>query len=212
MKKIVFEKDGAVSIMEPQECARLATEVTLPSGDKIKRDSGSVRVDKLVRPWPKPGVVPTWAETEIEFTKRIAESDVPVKLVVPYTDPYSGTTVDYVPRGWAIKNKLQFTETAYQIIDDVNIPTKDIFRNGLAVLPGRVEHDLLKCKTIAHDKRRTSRAKQFAPLDIEATIPAKAAQAETKRQAIRDKDATIQSQIDAASDVSTLKTIVGSLA
>lgn len=68
-----------------------------------------------------------------------------------------------------------------------------------------------KAKAIVHDKRRAARAAEFAPLDIEATIPAKAAEAEAKRQAIRDKYAELQQQIDAAADVDTLKAIVESL-
>ena len=38
--------------------------------------------------------------------------------------------------------------------------------------------NLDKAKAIAHDKRRAVRAAEFAPLDIEATIPAKADAAE----------------------------------
>lgn len=62
-----------------------------------------------------------------------------------------------------------------------------------------------KCKAIAHDKRRAARAAEFAPLDIEATIPAKAAQAEAARQAIRDKYAVMQARIDAANTPGEIK-------
>jgi len=68
--------------------------------------------------------------------------------------------------------------------------------------------NLDKAKAIAHDKRRAVRAAEFAPLDIEATIPAKAAAAEAKRQAIRDADAVLQTQIDAALTVAALKTLL----
>lgn len=68
-----------------------------------------------------------------------------------------------------------------------------------------------KAKTIAHDKRRAARAAEFAPLDVKATIPSEAAAAEAARQAVRDKYATVQTNIDAASDVDTLKTIVEGL-
>lgn len=90
-------------------------------------------------------------------------------------------------------------------------PTDRTFRDAWEMKNGAVEPNLVKSRVIAHDKRRKSRAKEFAPLDIEATIPAKAAQAESARQVIRDKDASIQSQIDSASDVQTLKAIVGAL-
>ena len=68
-----------------------------------------------------------------------------------------------------------------------------------------------KAKGIAHDKRRAARSSEFAPLDIKATIPSEAAQAEADRQAIREKYAAIQEQIDAAQDVETLKAIVEEL-
>lgn len=68
-----------------------------------------------------------------------------------------------------------------------------------------------KARVIAHDKRRAVRAAEFAPLDVEATIPAKAAAAEVKRQAIRDKYAGLQNQIDACSTVNGLKTILDAI-
>lgn len=71
--------------------------------------------------------------------------------------------------------------------------------------------NLTKAKDIAHDKRRTVRAAEFAPLDIKATIPAEAVQAETARQAIRDKYALIQTEIDSAASVQELKEIVDAL-
>ena len=68
-----------------------------------------------------------------------------------------------------------------------------------------------KAKAIVHDKRRAVRAAEFAPLDIKATIPSEAVAAEAARQAVRDKYATIQANIDAAAGVAELKTIVESL-
>ena len=62
-----------------------------------------------------------------------------------------------------------------------------------------------KAKGIAHDKRRADRSAEFAPLDLKATIPSEAAQAETDRQAIRMKYATMQAAIDAAVDVEAIK-------
>lgn len=68
-----------------------------------------------------------------------------------------------------------------------------------------------KAKAIVHDKRRAARSAEFAPLDIKATIPSEAAAAEAARQAVREKYAAVQTQIDAAADVDTLKTIVEGL-
>ena len=71
--------------------------------------------------------------------------------------------------------------------------------------------DVQKAKTIVHDIRRAKRTAEFAPLDIKATIPSEAAAAEAARQAIREKYAAIQSDIDAAPGVPELKLIADSL-
>jgi hypothetical protein len=71
--------------------------------------------------------------------------------------------------------------------------------------------NLDKAKVIVHDIRRAKRTAEFAPLDVKATIPSEAAAAEAARQAVREKYAAVQSQIDAASGVAELKTIVESL-
>lgn len=71
-----------------------------------------------------------------------------------------------------------------------------------------------KAKAIVHDMRRTARAEEFKPHDeiIAKQIPGADAQAaEAARQAIRDKYAAIQSDIDGAADVDTLKSIVDSM-
>ena len=65
-----------------------------------------------------------------------------------------------------------------------------------------------KAKAIAHDIRRAARAEEFKPLDVKATIPAEAAAADAARQAIRDKHAQIQADIDAATTVDELKTVM----
>lgn len=74
-----------------------------------------------------------------------------------------------------------------------------------------IKIDLNKAKEISHEKRRAARAGEFAPLDIKATIPAEAAEAEAQRQLVRDKYAEIQNQIDVAGDAETLKSIVEGL-
>ena len=66
-----------------------------------------------------------------------------------------------------------------------------------------------KAKAIGHDIRREERAKEFAPLDIQATIPAKAEEAEAARQVIRDKYAVIQQEIDAATTPEEIKAALG---
>lgn len=62
-----------------------------------------------------------------------------------------------------------------------------------------------KAKAIAHDVRRAARAEEFKPLDVKATIPSEAAQAEVARQAVREKYAAMQAAIDQASAVEEIK-------
>lgn len=68
-----------------------------------------------------------------------------------------------------------------------------------------------KARTIAHDLRRSARAQEFAPWDriISAQIPGTdLVDAEQSRQAIREKYAKIQTQIDECDSVQSLKLIV----
>jgi hypothetical protein len=71
-----------------------------------------------------------------------------------------------------------------------------------------IKINLEKAKTIAHDKRRAKRAEEFAPHDevIMKQIPGvDAAQAEAKRQEIRDKYSEVQDAIDAAESPEEIK-------
>lgn len=74
-----------------------------------------------------------------------------------------------------------------------------------------IQVNLDKAKEISHDKRRAKRADLFKQLDIEATVPVLAEQAEVKRQIIRDEFAAIQTEIDNAESVDQLKSIVTQL-
>jgi hypothetical protein len=72
--------------------------------------------------------------------------------------------------------------------------------------------NLNKAKTIAHDMRRAARAEEFKPHDevIMKQIPGVDAQAaEAARQAIRDKYASIQMGINAATTPEEIKTALG---
>lgn len=71
--------------------------------------------------------------------------------------------------------------------------------------------NLDKAKAIAHEKRRTARAEEFKPLDeiIMKQIPGNDyTQAEVARQAIRDKYAVLQTQMDAATSAEELKNLI----
>jgi hypothetical protein len=68
-----------------------------------------------------------------------------------------------------------------------------------------------KAKSIAHDKRREARAEEFKPYDevIMKQIPGNdATAAEAARQAVRDKYATMQTAIDAATTADAIKAVM----
>lgn len=71
-----------------------------------------------------------------------------------------------------------------------------------------IKINLEKAKEISHEVRRAKRNEDFKPLDVQATIPALAVEAEAKRQAIRDEDNKRQDAINKASDEKALKEIV----
>jgi hypothetical protein len=68
-----------------------------------------------------------------------------------------------------------------------------------------------KAKAIGHNIRREQRAEEFKPFDeaIAKQIPGQVEGAESARQAIREKYAVIQSQIDAASTAEEIKISLG---
>ena len=69
-----------------------------------------------------------------------------------------------------------------------------------------------KAKIIGHEMRRNERAKEFAPLDekIMKQLPnTDVAAVEAERQAIREKYAVIQQQIDSASTPEQIKEALG---
>jgi hypothetical protein len=71
--------------------------------------------------------------------------------------------------------------------------------------------DMTKAKDIAHEKRRAARAEEFKPYDevIMKQIPGNDyTEAEAARQAIREKYATLQAQMDAAQTPEQLKALL----
>lgn len=71
-----------------------------------------------------------------------------------------------------------------------------------------------KAKSIAHEMRRIKRAEEFAPYDevIMKQIPGNdAVEAEAARQAIRDKYAQIQTDIDSAPSVNEVKFVLDNI-
>ena len=74
-----------------------------------------------------------------------------------------------------------------------------------------IKINLNKAKEIAHEQRRAARAEEFKPYDevIMKQIPGNDyTQAEAARQAIRDKYAALQAQMDAAQTPEELKALL----
>ena len=71
--------------------------------------------------------------------------------------------------------------------------------------------NITKAKAIGHDMRRAARAEEFKPFDeaIAKQIPGASEGAETARQAIREKYAAIQTDIDAAATPEEIKAALG---
>ena len=68
-----------------------------------------------------------------------------------------------------------------------------------------------KAKSIGHEMRRAARAVEFAPLDVKATIPGEAEAAEAARQAVRERYAAMQVQIDAAQTPDEIKAALAAM-
>jgi hypothetical protein len=74
-----------------------------------------------------------------------------------------------------------------------------------------IQINMTKAKAIAHDARRAARSAEFEPHDaiIMKQIPgADSTAAEAARQAIRDKYAALQAQMDAAETPEQLKALM----
>lgn len=124
-----------------------------------------------------------------------------VCVVIPAPD--SGLTIEEI----AAKDVPQ--GVAFEVVEVASIPSDRTFRNAWQRNGKALGVNMPKAREIAHEKRREARAKEFAPLDVQATIPAKATEVEAKRETIRQKYAAMQSAIDSAQDVAALKTAMG---
>lgn len=134
---------------------------------------------------------------------------MPYRII--YTNEAGGVSIVIPAEGMQIE-KLVATVipsgVEFEVIETSAIPIDRTFRDAWEKSGPTIVHNILKAKNIAHEKRRLARAAEFAPLDIEVTIPAKAAAAEAKRQEIRDRYAAVQASIDSANDITALKGIV----
>ena len=69
----------------------------------------------------------------------------------------------------------------------------------------QVDVDMPKAKEIAHNCRRCKRDEDMKPLDTQSTIPHLHDDAEAKRGVVREKDATLQDDLDACTTPEALK-------
>ena len=67
-----------------------------------------------------------------------------------------------------------------------------------------------KAREIAHEKRRAARTAEFAPYDeiISKQIPGEIKVAEKERKEIRTKYAALQKEVDEATDLDELKSVM----
>lgn len=95
----------------------------------------------------------------------------------------------------------------WSICNAGDFPVGNNFRNAWRVVNGAVVIDLDAAKSIVHEQRRLARSAEFAPLDIQATIPSMAIQAEAARQEIRNRYAALQVAINALTTVAELQAV-----
>tara|TARA_R100000781_G_scaffold19116_2_gene14775 strand:+ start:1072 stop:1485 length:414 start_codon:yes stop_codon:yes gene_type:complete len=133
--------------------------------------------------------------------------------VIIYTRPEDGGVSVIHPTGDVNKSiKNVPSGVSYKIVDADKIPTDREFRGAWSINSDAVIEDVTKAKAIAHGKRRVKRSAEFKPHDdvISLNIPgADATAAENARAAIRTKYATMQTNIDNASDVAGIKSALG---
>lgn len=107
-----------------------------------------------------------------------------------------------------IANSVPTGAVDVQIHDSLVYPADALFEGAWTLQSSTIIEDLVKSRAIAHDIRRKVRDIEFEPWDRKATIPSEYAAAEAERELIRQKYAQIQIDIDNASDVSALRTVV----
>ena len=100
----------------------------------------------------------------------------------------------------------------YKIVDTSTLPEDITFFNAWKRSGETVTEDVTQSKVIAHVTRREKRTAEFEPHDktISLNIPGSdTSAAETARVAIRTKYATMQTNIDNATDIAGIKTALG---
>ena len=123
-----------------------------------------------------------------------------------YTVPGTGKTPEEAAA------KCLPSGTDYSIVEHTALPTEKGYRTAWEKNGDTVVINVTKAKAIAHETRRYNRWKEFEPYDeiISLNIPGQdATAAETERAKIRTKYATMQTNIDNATDIAGIKTALG---
>ena len=120
-----------------------------------------------------------------------------------------------------IANKDVPNGTAFEVVEDADIPTDRTFRNAwkhdTSPAPEKVSADMTKAAVIAHEIRRAKRDEAFKPHDmvVAVQVPGQGAAqtaAEAARATIRTADAAHQVAIDAATTEAELKAAIDAIA
>mgnify|MGYP001230548734 CR=1 FL=1 len=100
----------------------------------------------------------------------------------------------------------------YKVVEDSVIPTDRTFRDAWVLDGSTIKEDLTKAKAVGHIKRRLKRDEEFEPYDKKVALNISSSEvtaAETERAKIRTKYATMQTNIDNATDIAGIKTALG---
>lgn len=137
-------------------------------------------------------------------------------LRIIYPNGQGGIAVLIPAPGVSFERLMQDVPPQYQaqaqVIFASEQPTCRMFREAWRAEgtgPGTtIVEDLTASIECAHNYRRQLREAEFAPLDKQATIPMFAEVAEQERQAVREKYAAVQVQIDAAESTDELRGVL----
>lgn len=137
--------------------------------------------------------------------KRIVymNSDGGISIIIPNEEILKEISIEEL----AIKDTP--AGVSFSIVDELDIPTDRLFRDAWEITNEQISANVLKSKNIAHILRREMRDVEFAPLDIESTIPSKAQQAEAKRESVRLKYELMQGKIDSSATIEDIKKALG---
>jgi len=121
------------------------------------------------------------------------------RLVVPVIDDMEKVIEKSIP-----------TNCEYAVVTENDLPTDKRLLESWEISGNSIVVNHTKAKESAHQIRRAIRDNLFRPLDdlISRQIPGQIENSEIKRQAIRDKDSQIQTDIDNTVNVDEISTIL----